>query len=102
MFEKRVYAPSDANVLIPSTFAVASAGAVENARWRIFASTVLDTVIAAVPAAPATRPLPIDWATFVTVMSAPPWARARGGPRRPWRRGGRAGGRRRAARSPSL
>ena len=44
---------------MPSTFAVARAGAVLGARRRSRASSVLETVIAAVPAKPASRPLPM-------------------------------------------
>jgi hypothetical protein len=51
---------------MPSAFAVARAGAVLGARPRSFASSVLETVIAAVPAKPATRPLPM----LLAILSA--------------------------------
>src|SRR3954468_12188562 len=44
---------------MPSTFIAASAGAVLASRPRRFCSIVEETVIAAVPIAPATRPRPI-------------------------------------------
>jgi hypothetical protein len=43
---------------IARTFAAASAGAVLAGRPRSFISSVLETVMAAVPAKPATRPFP--------------------------------------------
>src|SRR4051812_37008945 len=61
---------------MPSTLAAASAGAVLDGRRRILASTVLDTVIAAVPMTPANRPRPIAVASSLAVMRAPPRARA--------------------------
>jgi hypothetical protein len=50
---------SSSNSVMPSTLAVARAGAELGVRPRSRASTVLETVIAAVPTTPATRPLPI-------------------------------------------
>jgi hypothetical protein len=44
---------------MPITFAAASAGAVLGSRPRRLCSSVLETVIAAVPNAPATSPCPI-------------------------------------------
>ena len=44
---------------MPSNLAVARAGAELAGRPRSFASSVLDSVMAAVPAKPATRPRPM-------------------------------------------
>jgi hypothetical protein len=52
-------ARSSSNVLMPSNLAVARAGAELAGRPRSFASSVLDSVMAAVPAKPATRPRPM-------------------------------------------
>src|SRR5919199_788048 len=55
---KRAFAMSSSNSLIPSTLVVARAGAELAARPRSLASSVLESVMAAVPAKPATSPLP--------------------------------------------
>src|SRR4051812_4913344 len=66
---------------MPSTLAAASAGAVLKGRRRNFASTVLDTVIAAVPMTPATRPRPIVVASWLTVTVSSSDEGDRRGPR---------------------
>src|SRR5215469_9917903 len=68
--------------LIPSALAVARAGAELGWRWRSRASSVLETVMAAVPARPATSPLPMLLASFSAILICLPPSRALGlGPR---------------------
>src|SRR3712207_6383453 len=72
MFEKRASAPSSTG-WTPSTFAAACAGAELAGRPRSFISSVLETVIATVPAAPANNPLPTAAATSPSfVVTSPP------------------------------
>jgi hypothetical protein len=52
-----------------STYLAASDGAELGPRWRNFASILLDTVIAAVPTAPANRPLPTAEAVLPSPMT---------------------------------
>src|SRR5271156_1042054 len=66
---------SSSNDAMPSTFVVARAGAELGARLRSFASSVLETVIAAVPAKPATRPFPMLLANVLATFMTPPPAR---------------------------
>src|SRR3954466_124965 len=104
MLLKRFLAAGLEKSLMPRTFAVASAGAVLAGRWRSFCSIVLDTVMAAVPAKAAARPLPTFCATCLTLtLIACLLVRSQPRRRAPRRRRGltaaRAGGRPRAARS---
>ncbi len=55
---------------MPSTFAVASAGAMLPARPRRRISAVLDAVIATVPANPAMRPFPIAQPSLEMAVNA--------------------------------
>src|ERR671916_2020233 len=72
MFEKRACALSSTG-WTPSTFAAACAGVKLASRSRNFISTVLKTVIATVPAAPANNPLPTAAATSPSfVLTSPP------------------------------
>jgi hypothetical protein len=65
---KRAWATPSSKEEMPSTLAVARAGALLGARPRSLASIVLEIVIAAVPATPATSPLPMLLATFSAVF----------------------------------
>jgi hypothetical protein len=71
-FEKRLSACGLSNFSIPSTFSAAFAGAVLGGRFRSLASSVLDTVIAAVPARPATSPLPMSSASVLIIAPSLP------------------------------
>ena len=68
----RFSAASLANFSMPSTFRAAFAGARLGSRPRIRCSTVLDTVIAAVPASPAASPMPTFAANVAAFMTGAP------------------------------
>jgi hypothetical protein len=66
---KRAAARSSSNEAIPSTLAVARAGVSLGLRRRALASSVLERVIAAVPAKPAKRPFPTALASVPATLA---------------------------------